>query len=408
MPTPRFLLRTLVLASGLLSANHARAAEPPAEPPLSIASPSEWRLFFQGEGLILKNRRADNATGVRLGFSNPRYEFSGFGFEDTAGFRAGFDASYKPFVWQQLGWQLHGLVGLGILTDTNRSTAHAGLGFTKATVFNFDIRGDVRYLAAFGQKTAREDNQVRFGLGIAFPLGQRIKAYTDQDQDGVIDDKDTCPNTPLGSDIDGKGCVVEKIEPLADNDEDGIPDVYDDCANTPPKTTVDRRGCPPKIPAPVQEALGSEPIITIIEDSDFDGVPTRLDACPNTAAGLKVDSTGCVISQSLVLPQVTFVPGSDQLTDEAKATLETVITTLKTQPELKLEVSGHTDSLGPEGVNLRLSQKRAQSVMVYLVQGGIESMRLKTEGYGEFAPMADNKSEEGRRLNRRVEFRLQR
>ena len=73
---------------------------------------------------------------------------------------------------------------------------------------------------------------------------------------------------------------------------------------------------------------------------------------------------------------------------------------------MEIEISGHTDNVGAEDYNQKLSQERAQSVADYLIGKGIESTRLKAIGYGEGRPIAFNGDEEGRQTNRRVEFKV--
>ena len=102
------------------------------------------------------------------------------------------------------------------------------------------------------------------GLSV-FHLGGTAK---DSDHDGVPDDKDACPNTPLGAVVDKRGCPI-------DSDGDGVPDGIDQCPNTPKGATVDAKGCP--------------------TDSDGDGVPDGIDQCPNTPKGATVDAKGCPI-----------------------------------------------------------------------------------------------------------------
>ena len=73
---------------------------------------------------------------------------------------------------------------------------------------------------------------------------------------------------------------------------------------------------------------------------------------------------------------------------------------------LKIELGGHTDSLGSDGYNLKLSEKRAVSVQKYLVGKGVEPGRMTARGYGETNPVADNGMDDGRELNRRVELKV--
>ena len=82
------------------------------------------------------------------------------------------------------------------------------------------------------------------------------------------------------------------------------------------------------------------------------------------------------------------------------------MTTLRRYPQLRVEVAGHTDDRGSHAYNLDLSQRRAQAVLDYFVQMGIDAARLVPKGYGETAPVADNATEAGRAENRRVELRI--
>jgi len=79
---------------------------------------------------------------------------------------------------------------------------------------------------------------------------------------------------------------------------------------------------------------------------------------------------------------------------------------MKTNPELKIEIIGHTDSTGPEDYNQRLSELRARVVADWLIRNGINSKRIKAIGKGESEPIADNSTPEGRAKNRRTEIRI--
>jgi outer membrane protein OmpA-like peptidoglycan-associated protein len=98
--------------------------------------------------------------------------------------------------------------------------------------------------------------------------------------------------------------------------------------------------------------------------------------------------------------------GFDQsnLSDEARTNLDKLVTVLNTYAETNIEIQGHTDSRGSEAYNQNLSVQRAGAVSNYLAQRGISRNRLTTKGFGENAPRYDNDTDEGRRLNRRVEF----
>ena len=209
----------------------------------------------------------------------------------------------------------------------------------------------------------------------------------DNDGDRILDGEDSCPNEP--EDFDGfedhDGC------PEADNDGDGIIDADDRCPDEAEDMDgfEDADGCP--------EA-----------DNDGDGVLDADDRCPGTPANTKIDEYGCPvieeIKQDLILEGVTFVSGSAELTPESVGILSKVGESLRAWPAVKIEIRGHTDSTGSDEVNRDLSHRRALAVKDSLVHMGIDPGRLSAVGYGEDYPLADNRTAEGRRINRRVEI----
>jgi OmpA-OmpF porin, OOP family len=142
-------------------------------------------------------------------------------------------------------------------------------------------------------------------------------------------------------------------------------------------------------------------------DHDGDGIPDATDTCPDTVAGAKVEADGCVRkAQVVALPNIEFAYEKADLTPAGRETLGQVVRFMNDQPELQLDVWGHTDAKGAELYNLRLSQKRAAAVMQFLVEQGIAQTRLKSAGFGETRPLADNETDEGRERNRRVELNI--
>jgi OOP family OmpA-OmpF porin len=166
-------------------------------------------------------------------------------------------------------------------------------------------------------------------------------------------------------------------------------------------------------------------------DSDRDGVADYFDKCPNTPAGTKVDGSGCALpappppqqSADTTIIQKFYITEEDKrIVSEAmrniefdfgKATirarslpyLDRVAAMLK-QKGFSLKLAGHTDNVGSDAANLRLSKSRAESVKSYLVSQGVNSGRVEAVGYGESQPIATNKTDAGRQKNRRVEFTL--
>lgn len=163
-------------------------------------------------------------------------------------------------------------------------------------------------------------------------------------------------------------------------------------------------------------------------DEDGDGVPDSRDKCPGTPKGVQVDANGCppapppppppavveevvvVKEETIVIRDVHFQFDSAKLTAADTAKLDTVATRLKQEaPGAQLRVSGHTDSVGKDAYNQKLSEKRAHSVVEYLIKSGVpRSSFVSVTGAGESRPVADNKTAEGRALNRRTEIQINR
>lgn len=108
----------------------------------------------------------------------------------------------------------------------------------------------------------------------------------------------------------------------------------------------------------------------------------------------------------VTLSNVLFHQSSAYLLEESFAELDVVVTFLKLNPDIRIELAGHTDNRGDRNLNLRLSRERVKKVKSYLESKGVEGSRIQGKGYGGTKPVADNKTEEGRKLNRRVEFTI--
>jgi outer membrane protein OmpA-like peptidoglycan-associated protein len=230
------------------------------------------------------------------------------------------------------------------------------------------------------------------------------QVYMDSDGDGVPDSLDKCPNTPQGVKVDANGCPL-------DSDRDGVPDYLDKCPNTPAGVQVDKNGCPldsdgdgipnyldkcPDTPAGVKVDQNGCPL-----DSDGDGVPDYLDKCPNTPKGATVDKNGCWSIQG-----VTFEYNKAEIRPDARTILDQNVQVLKANPTMKVEIIGHTDSVGSARYNQALSERRAEAVKQYFESQGIASDRMTARGMGESQPIASNETPEGRAENRRVEIRI--
>lgn len=210
----------------------------------------------------------------------------------------------------------------------------------------------------------------------------RLGCELDADNDGVYDKDDQCPNTPEGVRVNFMGC-----EP--DDDRDGVANSIDECPNTPIGTKVDAKGCP------------------LDMDLDRDGVFNDKDQCPETPLGTKVNEHGCP-PEIKVLSNIVFDTGSPKIRDDQAAVLQQNASRLKDldSDEVVL-ITGHTDSVGAESYNLKLSWQRADSSKEFLLKTlNLKDSDIYISGKGESSPIADNGSSEGRQQNRRIELQV--
>lgn len=149
-------------------------------------------------------------------------------------------------------------------------------------------------------------------------------------------------------------------------------------------------------PAPIPVAVPPTP-----GDSDGDGVTDDIDACPGTPRGAVVDKRGCWAMSSALLfdfDSAVIKKNFYPLLDQTKEVFDAY-------PTMTVQIDGHADSKGPTAYNQKLSERRANAVMGYLVNSvGIDAKRLTAVGYGESKPAYPNDTEEHRSINRRVEF----
>jgi outer membrane protein OmpA-like peptidoglycan-associated protein len=225
----------------------------------------------------------------------------------------------------------------------------------------------------------------------------------DTDGDGIIDAEDKCPTVPGVAkyqgcpvpDTDGDGIKddVDKCPtvagvaqyggcPVPDTDGDGIKDDVDKCPTVPGLERY--QGCP-------------------IPDTDGDGLNDEEDKCP-TVPGI-AELRGCP-RPPFKAENVLFATGKATLVVRGKQELDILVPYFTENAGVNVTIEGHTDNTGNDKINQKLSEQRAAAAKAYLVSKGIDASRMTTVGYGATKPIADNKTAEGRKMNRRVHFTI--
>jgi outer membrane protein OmpA-like peptidoglycan-associated protein len=214
--------------------------------------------------------------------------------------------------------------------------------------------------------------------------------WADSDGDGVPDRIDRCPAEAEDRDgfQDADGC------PEIDNDGDLVSDARDRCPLVPEDLDgfQDDDGCP-------------DP------DNDRDGILDAADRCPDQP-GLPADG-GCPARFRYIAVEpgkielrgsILFVDDGPVLMSASQPVLDEVAEALRSRPDLRLRVEGHTASRGARRRNVRNSQAQANAVRAYLIRHGIEGMRVEARGLGPDQPIETNKTASGRDKNRRIEL----
>jgi outer membrane protein OmpA-like peptidoglycan-associated protein len=273
------------------------------------------------------------------------------------------------------------------------------------------------------------------GVHIGIPYSKKLKP--DTDGDGIFDDKDKCPavfglvrydGCPI-PDSDGDSINDEEDKcptvaglaryngcPIPDTDNDGVNDERDKCPTVAGLAKYD--GCP--VPDTDSDGVNDEqdkcPTLAGdaknmgCPDTDGDGVIDPEDLCPNEAG--PASSKGCPAEKVAVQITAEF---KNILFDFGKATIRPesmniIVNATKTMneqiPNSGFYIDGYTDNVGSGAANKSLSKKRAQAVANALINAGIAKDRIIARGLGEENPKCDNKTDEGRQCNRRVEVTI--
>ena len=229
----------------------------------------------------------------------------------------------------------------------------------------------------------------------------------DADGDGIEDSKDACPNEAGSKELNG----------CPDADGDGVADKDDKCPNEAGLASLagcpdaDKDGVADKDDACPNEAGPAANKGCPYQDKDGDGVLDKDDKCPNVAG--TVANQGCPEVTEAVQKKlndyartILFDTGKSSIKAESTSVMVDIINILNEYPTAKFTVEGHTDSVGSNTLNQKLSESRALAVKEFLVSKGVDAFRLSAIGYGEDKPIATNNTAKGRAENRRVEINL--
>ena len=207
-----------------------------------------------------------------------------------------------------------------------------------------------------------------------------LNGCPDADNDGVADYKDKCPY--LKGVPEANGCP--------DTDGDGVADQYDACpTEVGPKSN---NGCPEL-------------------DTDGDGVLDKVDKCkfdvgPASNNGCPLIDVNLEKKLSELASSILFISGTDQYYHKFQKQLDEIAELMKQHKNLKFQIQGYTDNTGSEELNLKLSLSRVNAILNYLVSKGVNQFNLQVKGFGESMPIATNETAEGRAKNRRVVIKI--
>lgn len=241
-----------------------------------------------------------------------------------------------------------------------------------------------------------------------------LNGCPDMDKDGIADAKDKCPD--IAGSMASLGCPD-------DTDGDGVYDIADDC----PKLPGAINGCPDMDKDGIADRYDNCPDIAGINsmngcpDSDGDGIADAKDNCPQSAGvasnngcpeaptttvvlAEKGESTANSNSYTYLVDDVYFNQTRAKISTNEYSKLDAVAQLMNENPNYNLKIKGHTDDSGDMQLNEHLSMRRARRCFKYLAAKGIPLHRMSFEGFGATEPKSDNYSEQGKKLNRRVEF----
>jgi outer membrane protein OmpA-like peptidoglycan-associated protein len=310
----------------------------------------------------------------------------------------------------------YAILGLGVAKDAANFTAYAPMGLG----LQFKAKQG-SFLNIFGTHNAEATKltkmHMNYGVSYSFPLKLKEKKaialptapiQVDQDDDGVSNENDDCPER--------SGLLKYKGCPVPDEDGDGINDENDKCPNA--EGSVQYRGCP--VPDTDKDGIPDDkdncPTVAglpgykgcAIPDTDKDGLNDELDQCP-TIAGI-AGNNGCEDLQpklNNIAAALKFDIGQVNIANKLLQGLDSLVQIMTQYPTTKLLITGHTDNTGTRKINEPLSLSRAKKIQAYIVKKGLAVNRTSILGMADTQPIASNDTNKGRAQNRRVDLTIQ-
>jgi OOP family OmpA-OmpF porin len=217
-----------------------------------------------------------------------------------------------------------------------------------------------------------------------------LNGCPDSDADGIADVNDTCPE--LAGTLAGNGCPD-------DTDGDGIYDTVDNC----PTVKGNLNGCPDTDSDGIADAMDDCPLVAGISNNK--GCPETLVAKGETeVVDRETETEANTSTYTYLVNDIYFNQTRAKISENEITKLDDVARLMEEDASLNLKIKGHTDDTGDIELNDHLSMRRARRCYKYLASKGIALNRMSFEGFGATEPKHDNSTEDGKKLNRRVEF----
>ena len=355
---------------------------------------------------------------------------------------------FDPYIYLGLG--ASSIKDKDVTNGTTYLKQVTGVGFnfwlTEKIALNFQAALDNVLAPKLSTTSSKRENYAHYTFGVKFRFGQKdtdgdgvkdkqdacpevpgkveLAGCPDKDNDGIADKDDDCPDVAGKAefkgcpDTDGDGIIdsqdvcpnaagIKELNGCPDRDNDGIADKDDKCPDVAGKKEL--AGCPDRDGDGIVDNDDACPDVKGLPqfkgcpDTDGDGIPDNIDKCPEVYG--VAANFGCPEVKFEFFKVVYFATEKTVAITKYTKDLDEVVSILNDHTDVSVSVAGFADATGPSAYNMKLSEKRADYVINYLVKKGIAKDRLVKQFYGEDNPAASNKTSSGRAENRRVEIK---